>query len=790
MSAYVKSQSSFNEQNNNLNEAADRKPSSRQSSKQVSSSAAGADLKRASLSSSNSDEMRAMSINAEYDKIRNQTLMFFLDRLFIASKEGKETHTLHDLSCLFGSREFTKEMRQIVGASRNGLKKFLQSYPSLFTIDQDRVYLTQLEKDSKMSARDYDREAVEYFRDKLSQFGVSLVPIRNLFGYRSQASQEVRHVSGKNSKEFEEFLSAHSDIFELLPDEHVMLKSALHELESRGESLGNSLINHLAKSSEDACMDPYLNKQFASFIEQSLRKMLDNQQVESESEESRVKMEILHEKILQQCDNQLFLAMVRTLQDFKRFLRMHPKIFKRSKREENQEEFVGVVSDQERREMELQSMPQLSLRRCNTNESNLSSLSSNLSSSQQQPQSLPPFRLASQQTDKSSSCNRTKINETPSSGIGDDDKQLDCRSIASSCSDVAMNSISGQSSLRATAKPFVPSAYCQSLDGTGKSNVSLSDNQNNSTSRSSAGQQVATARRQIDPHHHQALRAHIMKNAPINQSGNQANNATRNQPLARHNTNSESGDLRARTVDMVREASTIITKIMDTADAVAFDCKGYNLGSNGQITLIQFGYLPQKSAKFECPKTESHKYLQRLNQENEAAAAAENGQVEHNKPEVCLFDLITNPELAYCLKPLLESERVVKIVHDVRNKSNALYAQFNIVLRNVFDTQVANLVIQQQETGKPAYKSRYISMGRLCEIYGDANLIKYRNMIKSRTRHSASVDNQSRSGNCSSLSGKSKDANYWRTRPMTEPMIFESTMDVYCLVGCVYSTLR
>lgn len=162
---------------------------------------------QSSLSSSGSDsEARLLASNADYDHVRNTTLMFFLDRLFIASKDGKEARTLHDLSCLFGNKDFTKEMRQIVGASRNGLRKFLQSYPSLFTIDGDKVYLTQLEQET--SGGTYNKEAVEYFTNKLLQFGSSLVPIKNLFGYRSQARQEVRHVSGKNIIEFKQFLSS------------------------------------------------------------------------------------------------------------------------------------------------------------------------------------------------------------------------------------------------------------------------------------------------------------------------------------------------------------------------------------------------------------------------------------------------------------------------------------------------------------------------------------------------------------------------------------------------------
>lgn len=50
-----------------------------------------------------------------------------------------EPRTLHDLSCQFGSKGFTKEMRQIAGGFQSGLKKFLGQYPSLFKIDGELV---------------------------------------------------------------------------------------------------------------------------------------------------------------------------------------------------------------------------------------------------------------------------------------------------------------------------------------------------------------------------------------------------------------------------------------------------------------------------------------------------------------------------------------------------------------------------------------------------------------------------------------------------------------------------
>lgn len=55
----------------------------------------------------------------EYETARNHTLLFFLERLM----ERGEPRTLHDLSCQFGSKGFTKEMRQIAGGSQSGKKR-------------------------------------------------------------------------------------------------------------------------------------------------------------------------------------------------------------------------------------------------------------------------------------------------------------------------------------------------------------------------------------------------------------------------------------------------------------------------------------------------------------------------------------------------------------------------------------------------------------------------------------------------------------------------------------------
>ena len=165
--------------------------------------------------------------SSEYETVRNMTLLFFFELL--VDKCGPRT--LHDLSCQFGAKGFTKEMRQIAGGSQSGLKKFLAQYPMLFLINGDYVsvntfqQVAEEENGCKLSGkRDYAREAVEYFTNKLLQYGVGTeVPIKSLLGHRSQASPEVRHISGQHYKEFRDFLSKYPDAF-VVTEDNVMLK--------------------------------------------------------------------------------------------------------------------------------------------------------------------------------------------------------------------------------------------------------------------------------------------------------------------------------------------------------------------------------------------------------------------------------------------------------------------------------------------------------------------------------------------------------------------------------------
>jgi len=100
------------------------------------------------------------------------------------------------------------------------------------------------------------------------------------------------------------------------------------------------------------------------------------------------------------------------------------------------------------------------------------------------------------------------------------------------------------------------------------------------------------------------------------------------------------------------EAEAICQRAL-TMKAIGIDCEGSNLSRKGRIYLVQI-----------C--------LGR---------------------EVYLFDLECleiASKIASHLQKVLENPSVVKVMHDCRMDSDALYHQFNIKLQNVFDTQVNN----------------------------------------------------------------------------------------------------
>ncbi|XP_063418042.1 piRNA biogenesis protein EXD1-like [Mytilus trossulus] len=95
-----------------------------------------------------------------------------------------------------------------------------------------------------------------------------------------------------------------------------------------------------------------------------------------------------------------------------------------------------------------------------------------------------------------------------------------------------------------------------------------------------------------------------------------------------------------------------IVENLSKLDFIALDAEGINLGKDGPLTLLQIGTVDDK---------------------------------------VYLFDIETNKDLFRKgkLEDILQSDKLVKVIHACAGDSAALYHQFGIKLKNVFDTQAS-----------------------------------------------------------------------------------------------------
>uniref|UniRef100_A0A8D8ZLK3 Exonuclease 3'-5' domain-containing protein 1 n=1 Tax=Cacopsylla melanoneura TaxID=428564 RepID=A0A8D8ZLK3_9HEMI len=545
--------------------------------------------------------------SSEYEKVRNLTLLFFYERLL--DKGGPRT--LHDLSCQFGAKGFTKEMRQIAGGSQSGLKKFLAQYPSLFMVDGDHVYdayeMGSHSNDSNSSnslkqtggKRDYAKEAVEYFTSKLLQYGADIeVPIKSLLGHRSQASPEVRHISGQHIREFKEFLMRFPENFHITDDNIILTAYAGKERK------------------------PFHEIQEKSIDFESKDKLIDYFQ-QAILSKGLVLVEQLFHSVTSNYPESVWSPFFKNSQDLLTFLKMHSNVFNVQSNTVKLAEHINHNTGDAK----------TNIRVLKNNAINLTQTQIPLSPPETKPDlnhSSPPQSLAQNQTFK------------------------------------------------------------------------------------------------------QRFNSLILKTIAQNTEKDQRHPSSNGGFVTNNNDNFKTKVLQnSKVITNIKESSAVIDELMKS-DLVTFDCEGINPGIKGQITLFSIGQL--------------------------------SGQVY-------LFDLVTCPDIVSSggLSKLLESENVVKVIHDCRNDSILLFEQFGITLRNVFDTQAAHAVLQFQETGKPVYKVRHVSLKTLAELV-DSPL---GSPLKEELR----------------LVYK-KDPRYWARRPLTRDMIVYAASDLACLLPRLYVTLN
>ncbi|XP_061170205.1 uncharacterized protein LOC133179465 [Saccostrea echinata] len=174
-----------------------------------------------------------------------------------------------------------------------------------------------------------------------------------------------------------------------------------------------------------------------------------------------------------------------------------------------------------------------------------------------------------------------------------------------------------------------------------------------------------------------------------------------------------------------------VVETLSLEQVLAIDCEGIQLGVDGPLTLVQVGTY---------------------------------------SGEVYLFDIHANRELLKKgrLGYIMESKDIVKVMQSCSNDSAALHFQFNVTLRNVFDTQAAHLLIEEHKGRQLAPP---LKLDDICKKYsGKKGVSEYKEDIRAEWIK--------------------RTADFWAQRPMTEEMIMYAAGDVTSIIPEVYENQR
>nr|XP_054750667.1 uncharacterized protein LOC129256509 [Lytechinus pictus] len=197
-----------------------------------------------------------------------------------------------------------------------------------------------------------------------------------------------------------------------------------------------------------------------------------------------------------------------------------------------------------------------------------------------------------------------------------------------------------------------------------------------------------------------------------------------------------------RVIKTVRDGYAVLKPLLETAErlhdtgsnpglVVALDCEGCSLSKTGRLTLVQLATMEGK---------------------------------------VYLFDVFRCPYIFEdgLLAELLQSDAILKVIHDCRKDAAALFHQYGITLTNTFDTSIAYAVLQNQCQVAGSRPRPRISFQNLCEIIGEDMDIENKKDIKKKMKYIR---------------------NFWARRPLSNDMIDYAATDVYMLVPNLYNVL-
>ncbi|KAK3609998.1 hypothetical protein CHS0354_032343 [Potamilus streckersoni] len=181
-----------------------------------------------------------------------------------------------------------------------------------------------------------------------------------------------------------------------------------------------------------------------------------------------------------------------------------------------------------------------------------------------------------------------------------------------------------------------------------------------------------------------------------------------------------------------KEACKSVVRKLQQENVIAVDCEGVHLGTKGPLTLIQIGTINGDVYLFDVMKDEK---------EQDKSFFKDTG-----------------------LEKVLSSPKIVKVIHSCSGDSAALFHQFGIKLENVFDTQVAHLVIAEHKGRRLPYR---LKLAELCSTYSDtAKVYEAKDDVK--------------------LEWCKIENDYWAKRPLTQEMIDYASGDVTALIPDVF----
>lgn len=512
---------------------------------------------------------------------------------------------------------------------------------------QVNCYQTQT-ADEKAGAgrKDYIQEAKDYFSHKLLQYGAGTeVPIKSLLGHRSQASPQVRHISGQHIKEFTDFLTKYPDCFHVVDDHVVLVNYDAATLIPQTENL------HLPQPSIDVKFTQEILDFFAQCIEIKGPILVDQ----------------LFHLVTLKFPQEHWYRIFKTPNDLTTFLKLFSDCFnvqsnlvtllQKPKISENHIHHAEKVLHKNN----FNSSPVIGDFKLNEPVSNGMMVGSNNNNGNSRNKNYKSESPSGNYNDDSLSNGRNSTNDLPSMGFGHSfhEVRLDNLCMKNCPTKVTYVSNEKPTMFPVVTQPLAPPKNERERER--RVNLTLKQRISNLVTKTLAENEEKDKRA---PNSLQTV-----NNGSLS-SSNSSSTAT--SPV--HSRSYFLGDTwkikvlqNTQVISTVKESLFVCDAIMKSSPSsdervvISFDCEGVNLGVKGQLTVIEIGTV---------------------------------------RGEAFIFDLQQCPQMVVDggLKQLLEDENVIKIIHDCRNDSYNLYAQYNILLRNVFDTQVSFCKISREFT--------------------------------------------------------------------------------------------